>query len=412
MKIPVIRGKIGNWRYYSGVMSFKDIQENVTASINEIYQASCLDELLQRELTRNYESIKRYILKDNERFFNAIILAIYDGDPQWLEVEFRNEEKDFTNVGFLQFNGEEIIFPVDGQHRVAGIIEALKENPDLCNEQVPVIFIAHSNTDEGKKKTRKLFSTLNRRAKRVGENENIALDEDDACSIITRELVQNFPLFQNNNVENSLGKQIPVSNEVAITSLIALYQSVEIIIKDKLALENIKGEKYKEFILYRPSEEKLQELRDSVFEVFNSFVANFDCIKEYIESEEPSKAARYRNSDGGNLLFRPIAFTEVFTAALILKQRNNSTINDIFNKMNSVEFEISKSPWKGLLWDGHRMITGVTKTTIRLLLIHLVAPESLTKAEKKKLIDGYTSALNITIDEAKIILHSLKNKKI
>lgn len=409
MKIPVIRGKIGNWRYYSGVMSFKDIRENVTASINEIYQASCLDELLQRELTRNYESIKKYILKDNERFFNAIILAIYDGDPQWLEVEFQNEEKDYTNVGFLQFNGEEIIFPVDGQHRVAGIIEALKENPNLYNEQVPVIFIAHSDTDEGKKKTRKLFSTLNRRAKRVGENENIALDEDDACSIITRELVQNFPLFQNNNVANSLGKQIPVSNEVAITSLIALYQSVEIIIKDKLALENIKGKNYKEFILYRPSDEKLLELRDSVFEVFNSFVSNFDCIKEYIESKEPSKAAIYRNSDGGNLLFRPIAFTEVFTAALILKQRNNSTINDIFNKMNSVEFEISKSPWKGLLWDGCRMITGVTKTTIRLLLIHLVAPDSLTKSEKNKLIDGYASALNITIDDAEIILHSLKN---
>ena len=37
MKVPVIRGKIGNWKYYSGVMSFKDISESVTASIGEIY---------------------------------------------------------------------------------------------------------------------------------------------------------------------------------------------------------------------------------------------------------------------------------------------------------------------------------------------------------------------------------------
>lgn len=407
MKIPVIRGRIGNWRYYSGVMSFKDIQENVTASINEIYKTSCLDELLQRELTRNYESIKKYILKDNERFFNAIILAIYDGDPQWLEVEFKNEEKDFTNVGFLQFSGKEIIFPVDGQHRVAGIIESLKENPDLYNEQVPVIFIAHSDTDEGKKKTRKLFSTLNRRAKRVGENENIALDEDDACSIITRELVQNFPLFQNNNVTNGIGKQISISNETAITSLITLYQSVESIVKNKLANENIKGDKYKEFILYRPSDEKLLELHDVVFEIFNSFVKNFDCIREYVESKEISKAVKYRNHSGGNLLFRPIAFTEIFTAALIIKQRNNSTFDEIFSKMNTVEFEISNAPWKGLVWDGYRMITGVKKTTIRLLLIHMVAPEILTKAEKHKLIEGYASALNVEIEEAKIILHNL-----
>ena len=72
MKIPVIRGKIGNWKYYSGVMSFKDIAAAVTASIGEVYQPSCLDELLQRELTDNYQNIKNYILNDNERFFNAI----------------------------------------------------------------------------------------------------------------------------------------------------------------------------------------------------------------------------------------------------------------------------------------------------------------------------------------------------
>lgn len=406
MKIPVIRGKIGDWRYYSGVMSFKDIKENVTPSINEIYKASCLDELLQRELTRNYESIKKYILKDNERFFNAVILAIYDGDPQWLEVEFRNEEREFTNVGFLQFNGEETIFPVDGQHRVAGIIEALKENPELYKEQVPVIFIAHSDTDDGKKKTRKLFSTLNRRAKRVGENENIALDEDDICSIITRELVQNFPLFQNNNIENSLGKQINPSNNVAITSLITLYQAVEIIVKNKLENENIKGQKYAEFKLYRPSDEKLLEIQNYVSDVFNSFVENMNCVKKYIESKELSKAAQFRNSNGGNLLFRPIAFTEIFAAALIVKQRGNQTFDEIFSKMDSVEFDISKSPWKGLLWDGSKMITGVAKTIIRLLLIHMIAPEILTKAEKNKLLAGYASALNITIEEATVLLHN------
>ena len=112
MKIPVIRGIIGDWVYYSGVMTLKQISDNVTASINDLYKTTCLDELLQRALTSNYESIRDYILKDNERFFNAVILAIYDGDPQWLEVEFNEEESEYTNVGFLQFSGEEVIFPV------------------------------------------------------------------------------------------------------------------------------------------------------------------------------------------------------------------------------------------------------------------------------------------------------------
>ena len=105
MKLPVIRGRIGDWVYYSGLMTFAQIDDSVTPSIGEIYQASCLDELLQRDLTKNYEDISRYLLNDSERFFNALILAIYDGDPQWLEVEFPTEEREYTNVGFLQFSG-------------------------------------------------------------------------------------------------------------------------------------------------------------------------------------------------------------------------------------------------------------------------------------------------------------------
>lgn len=144
-------------------MSFKAIASTFKPSIGEIYQASCLDKLLQRELTENYNGIKQYLLKDQERFFNAIILAIFDGDPQWLEVEFPEAEREYTNVGFLEMSGNETIFPVDGQHRVKGIMEALAVNEDLANEQVPVIFVAHRQTEDGRRRTRKLFSILNRR---------------------------------------------------------------------------------------------------------------------------------------------------------------------------------------------------------------------------------------------------------
>jgi len=407
MKVPVIRGKIGNWKYYSGVMSFKDISESVTASIGEIYHPSCLDELLQRELTDNYQNIKNYILNDNERFFNAIILAIYNGDPQWLEVEFGEEERDFTNVGFLSFTGEETIFPVDGQHRVAGIIESLKENKDLENEQVPVIFIAHNNNDAGKKKTRKLFSTLNRRAKPVGQNENIALDEDDVCSIITRDLVQEMPLFSGDNIVNSLGKQIPNSNDTALTSLITLYQCVDIIVKHELAKEKITGNKYKQYLLYRPNDHDIERLKAHIFGVFNEFERNIDDIKKYCEDTERNKAAPYRNTNGGNLLFRPIAITEFFAAANILMDRKDFSLADVFKALNHIVFDINAVPWKGLVWDGSKIINRASKQVIKLLIVHMVDPECLTAQEKKKLLDGYYSALNIAEDEARTILETI-----
>lgn len=42
-------------------------------------------------------------------------------------------------------------------------MEALAVNEDLANEQVPVIFVAHRQTEDGRRRTRKLFSILNRR---------------------------------------------------------------------------------------------------------------------------------------------------------------------------------------------------------------------------------------------------------
>lgn len=407
MKIPVIRGSIGNWIYYTGVMNFKQIADKITTSINEMYETSCLDEVLQRALTENYQSIKNYILKDDERFFNAIIIAIYNGNPQWLEVEFDNEESEFTNLGFLKLSGEEVLFPVDGQHRVAGIKAAIKENPYMGKEQVPVIFIAHSNTPSGRKKTRKLFSTLNRRAKPVGQNENIALDEDDICSIITRELIENHPLCVKDNIINSLGKQIPTTNETAFTSLITLYQCVEIVVKLTVGK---KGQALKEYKLYRPEDETIEKISEQVFDSFNSFVSKSKAISQYIECDLPNKAKEFRNSSGGNILFRPLILTEYFEAANTLIERKHAdSYEDAFEKLSFVKSDLSCEPWKGLVWDGSKIIGRAPKSIIRLLLLYMADNNVLLTKEREKLTSEYAKNLNISVDVAGKILSDLSH---
>ena len=274
MKLPVIRGHVGDWRYYTGVMKFKEIEEIVTPSVDEFCNPSCLNDLLQRQLTENYKSIVKYLLSEKQRFFNAIVLAIYDGDPKWLEIEFSEEYEEYNNVGFLAFNEDLKVFPVDGQHRVKGIIEALKENRELEDEEVPVIFIAHKNDDAGKRRTRKLFSTLNRRAKPVGDNYQIALDEDDIAAIVTREVVEEYELFQKERLLNSK-KQIPKTNVNAFTSLIALYQCNEYLIKDKLGLSDTQFKGYK---LYRPDEKVIEDMLSYVESFWTSFIDNITVI--------------------------------------------------------------------------------------------------------------------------------------
>ena len=65
------------------------------------------------------------------------------------------ESSDTYNLGILTLTGEEKIFPVDGQHRVAGIKKALEINPDLESERVPVVFIGHSKDEIGMQRNKK-----------------------------------------------------------------------------------------------------------------------------------------------------------------------------------------------------------------------------------------------------------------
>ena len=50
-------------------------------------------------------------------------------------------------LGFLVFDGTEKLYAVDGQHRIVGIREAVKENSGLQYEEVATIFVAHGDPE-------------------------------------------------------------------------------------------------------------------------------------------------------------------------------------------------------------------------------------------------------------------------
>lgn len=153
--IPAIRGTLGELTYYTATFTFKQIAERVKPADEELHTSRSLREQLQRALTDNYKGIKEYILTQKEHFFNALVLAIYDGEPTWNELDFEYNNIRHHSMGFLHLNGKERIFPVDGQHRVKGIKSALEVNPKLKDETITVIFIGHHNTREGKEKNKK-----------------------------------------------------------------------------------------------------------------------------------------------------------------------------------------------------------------------------------------------------------------
>jgi DNA sulfur modification protein DndB len=147
--LPGLRAHMGNWVYYICFLKMRDIAERISIA-KEIHSSEALRELLQRQLRgERAKEIKEYLLKQEERFFNALVVGSYGGNPEWYELSIDPEDQSESfpeyiegSLGILKLNGSERLFAIDGQHRIAGIREAIAERPDLGNEEVCVIFVA------------------------------------------------------------------------------------------------------------------------------------------------------------------------------------------------------------------------------------------------------------------------------
>lgn len=203
LTLPALRAHMGDWVYYITFLQMEEIAKRVELA-EDIHPSSTLKEMIQRQITDRANPIAEYLLNQSQRFFNSLIVGVYGGSPNWLELAIEtNRLFDAETLplsvqgalGFLQLDGHETLFAIDGQHRVQGIKQALKENDELKHDEVSVIFVAHRKESDGLEQTRRLFTTLNRYAKPVKKSEIIALDEDDTIAIITRKLVEEHQLF-------------------------------------------------------------------------------------------------------------------------------------------------------------------------------------------------------------------------
>lgn len=402
MKIAAIKAQMGIWRYYISAMTFEDIAEYVSPITEEISNSDSYSNILQRTITDNVDGIKEYLLEQPERLFNSLVLAIYNGNPEWYELEVNVEEYSTYCVGVLEITKSETIFPVDGQHRVEGIKKAIEQDPSLKTEKVSVIFIGHENTDEGKRRTRRLFSTLNRRAKRVKDNEIIALDEDDVVAIATRELAEKHPLFLGNRLIDCPNKNIPPTNKISFTSILTLYETNKLIFEDiciKKGMTSIQREKY---LRFRPSDADVESMIEKISAFWTTLVENVPTIKEYVEKDEESIINHnYRSDEGGSLLFRPIALSQFVRGIILYKNRKGLELDDACKCFGKIPMIIQEKPWKNFLWlEERKTINGrVRKNELMYLMLFLADESILKENEIKKLIQYILSSRELEASE-------------
>ena len=252
--LPALRGVMGSWVYYSCLMTLRDISALVSFA-EDVHEYTGLSQMIQRDLSKERtQTIADYIKRENQRFFNSLVVAVYGGEPNWHALtNVRNKSIDdllenlqadtIESVGFLTLRGDERLFALDGQHRLAGM-KAIVDEPyePALDDEVSVIFVGHERTDPGMERTRRLFTTLNKTARPVSKRDIIALDEDDVMAICVRRLIEQTDLFPGSAILLVESNNIPPQNFECLTTIGNLYDILTILFtKANFVLRKRKG---------------------------------------------------------------------------------------------------------------------------------------------------------------------------
>jgi len=364
LTLPALRSRVGDWTFYATTMRLRDVATHIKAP-DEVHESKKLSEWIQREAIDSHaKAIAEYILTNEQRFLGSIIVGVYGGHPDWSPLKIRlSSTGDLSDsqvrrlesaLGVLYLTGDEKLFAVDGQHRVAGIKHALGSiSPDsaIKDDSISAVFISHDpTTEEGVARTRRLFTTLNKKAKAVSKSQTIALDEDNGFAIITRRLIDSYWLFSGDDSRvafNSTGS-LGASEKEALTSVVGLSE----VVKD---LYGSPGE----FDQKRPSEEEL-------IKHFNVCVQFFDALIKHIPEyhkvfvEKSAQPGDFRNAKSNHLLFRPIGQRSFARAAQLLISRGDTTEEAVV-KLAKADLNLLSEHWAHILWNPvtSQMMTGV-----------------------------------------------------
>lgn len=380
--LPALRGIMGDWVYYSCLMSLDEVSKRVNFA-KEIHKNEQLSDMIQRSLTESRsKSVAEYLKDQDERFFNSIVVATYGGEPSWLPLsniqnntqhtnQIQLREETIASVGFLALNGQEKLFALDGQHRLAGIKKAVKDRliEDDPYDEISVIFVSHHLTPKGLERTRRLFTTLNKTARPVKKGDIIALDEDDVMSITVRWLIEESGFFSEERIAFVATNNMPPTNTRSLTTIGSLYDVMTIIFtsfnttlkKKKVDLQKV-----------RPLDEELNKYFKLARVFFKLLKNYFPEIQEFFDTQDyPTVVAKYRNNSGGNILFRPIGLQLI--VKIIATLTESYSLRESVKLASLLPRNLTDEPFLHLMWDERKnTMINDNKTLLKNILLYML----------------------------------------
>jgi len=205
-----MKGEFGGVSYYMTTLPLDKVADSLHFEKDLNIVNATFAERIQRTLNQKRaeeEIYKKYLLNAGTRFFNSLVVTIIPDEED--KGFFKEEQVPNSNIYKLELKQNVKKVVVDGQHRLYAL-RKLREDiiagnypdrEDLKKLQIPIIFVLFDKIDcsinncnpikeEIIQETRRVFTALNKTAKKIDKYTTLILDDSDFSAIVARKLLE------------------------------------------------------------------------------------------------------------------------------------------------------------------------------------------------------------------------------
>ena len=395
--IPALRGKFGNTEYWLTTMRVGELVRQVTMP-KELpgWDDLSIEEQFQRDINikRVTSQIAPYFAGDDNRFSGSLVLAVINDDNLAFEPvgELQSRvpqlyRKAAQDIGFLTMGGEEMLVPLDGQHRAKAFkfamsgtddngrpIEKIKGNTALAEDHVAVILVRYK-PDEA----RRIFNKINRYAQPTTKSANLITDDDDAIAVITRELLSENGVIPSKLVRR--GANTLSANAPQFIPLATFYEANLAIVIGV----GLKGEGKPQDM----TEDQRNLAEENARRVWELLLERIDLFSKAISDATPQGDKTRIQIRAEMLLGKPVGQLALVRGFLEMRQRcvgiDEPTLCD---RLNRIDWGIGAEQWEGVLvGQNGRVLSGRTVVNTAADFIAYLGGGAYSEDEKEALLE-------------------------
>lgn len=215
MDLAAVRGRMGNRDFY--VVMFPLALVPRYFKFND-WSAMTPEQRAQRVLTeKRVPEIAQYILEHEDDWVFSSLTASFDTEESFIESDLS------PNLGILRLPITTDFLINDGQHRRAGIEQALEHNRELGKQHISVVLFPWESLEA----SQQVFSDLNRTVHKTSRSLDILYDHRDPLNAVTISVSDAVPMFMG-RVEKD--RPTVAQKSAKVVALSTLYDATRVLV--------------------------------------------------------------------------------------------------------------------------------------------------------------------------------------